>query len=103
MTKPAAFTKSYVEVCFHVDGGENIYLRVPSVWDDIQKKWRAFIKTPKTKRLIHASSRDSRGLSNAFIKELAPIMQKGDEFAKEVFDMLKPLSYWEEMSDCEVD
>lgn len=26
-------TDSYVEMCFHADEGQNLYLRIPTVWD----------------------------------------------------------------------
>ncbi len=57
MTKTAQFTNSYMELCLHVDGGQNLYLRIPTVWDDINKQWIGFIKTPKSQRLIHAEGK----------------------------------------------
>lgn len=99
MKKPASVSGSYMELCIHVDGGQNLYLRVPTVWDDIKKGWIGFIKTPKTQKLISALGRDSFELQNAFNAEIAPILNKGDELAKEVFSMFQPLSYWEEMNE----
>jgi hypothetical protein len=57
MTKPAQIGKSYMELCFHIDGGDNLYLRVPTIWDDINKTWIVFMKTTKTKKLIHAEGK----------------------------------------------
>ena len=51
-------TDSYIEMCLHLDGKENVYLRIPTVWDDVRKIWHAFIKTPITHKLIHANKRN---------------------------------------------
>lgn len=88
--------QSYMELCFHVDGGENLYLRVPTVWDDIKKQWIGFIKTPKTQRLIHGEGKTSFELQNSFNHAMNSIFQEGGEDAKEVFEMFMPAFYWEE-------
>lgn len=98
MIKPAPASCSYMELCFHIDGEENLYLRVPTIWDDVHKIWRGFIKTPTTKKLIHSEGKDSFELQNSFNRALAPILEKGDALSEEVFSMFKPFSYWEEMS-----
>ena len=28
-------TESYMEMCIHLEGKDNVYLRIPTVWDDI--------------------------------------------------------------------
>jgi hypothetical protein len=89
--------KSYMELCFHVDGGQNLYLRVPTVWDDIEKRWIGFVKTPKTQKLIHGEGRDSFELQNSFNTVLSFILEKNDEVSEEVFALFQQLSYWEEM------
>lgn len=99
MKNPAHFTKSYMELCCHADGGQNLYLRVSTVWDDINKQWIGFIKTPKTQQLIHGKGKDSVELQNSFIRVMAPILEKGDVLAEEVFSLFQPLSYWEEMEE----
>lgn len=99
MTKPAPFTNSYMELCFHVDGGTNLYLRVPTVWDCITNVWRGFIKTPVTQKLISASGKNSFELQNSFNKELHAIFEKGGTVADEVMTMFQPLSYWDEMQN----
>jgi len=97
MTKPAPVSSSYMELCFHVDGGQNLYLRVPTVWDDRRKLWIGFVKTPKTQRLIHGEGKDSHELQNSFNKAIATIWEKGEDLADEVFSLFQPLSYWDEM------
>ncbi len=97
MIKPAPVSKSYMELCFHVDGGKNIYLRVPTVWDDRRKLWIGFVKTPKTQRLIHGEGKDSFELTNSFNKSIADVLEKGDSLSDEVFALFQPLSYWDEM------
>ena len=99
MTKPAKISNSYMEFCLHVDGGENIYLRVPTVWDDVEKKWRGFVKTPKLQKLIHGSGKDSFELQNSFNREFSQVLNGNDEFAGDAFSMFHPLSYWDEMND----
>lgn len=94
MTKSAS--NPYLELCFHLDGSHNVYLRVPTVWDDINKRWIAFIKTPQTQKLIHAEAKNSFDLQNSFNKEMLEILSKEDEISKEVFSMFQPLSYWDE-------
>ncbi len=89
-------TESYMEMCMHLDGKENVYLRIPTVWDEVKKTYLGFIKTPITKRLIHAEGKDSFSLQNAFNCEISAIFAKQDEFAKEVFEMFMPAFYWEE-------
>ena len=97
MIKHKSCSESYIELCFHVDGGKNLFLRVPTVWDDIQKIWRGFIKTPKTQKLIHVEGKNSCDLQNAFTKKISEILNKEDYLADEVFNMFQPLSYWDEM------
>ena len=97
MKKPAKISDSYMELCMHLDGEANVYLRVPTVWDDIEKTWIGFIKTPKTQKLIHASGKNSFDLQNSFNHALNECFKAGGELAEECFSMFKPLSYWNEM------
>jgi hypothetical protein len=89
-------TDSYIEMCLHLDGKENVYLRIPTVWDDVRKIWHAFIKTPITHKLIHANGKNSFSLQNAMNAEISAIFDKQDELAKEVFEMFMPAFYWKE-------
>jgi len=87
MKKSRPKDSSYMELCIHLDGKENVYLRIPTVWDDIKKQWIGFIKTPVTQRLIHAEGKDSFELQNNFNHSLNKIFQEGGEVADEVFGM----------------
>jgi hypothetical protein len=87
--------KSYMELCLHVDGGENLYLRVPTVWNAVDKTWIGFIKTPKTQRLIHAEGKTSFDLQNSFNIEVSKVFKEGGQLAEEIFAMFMPAFYWE--------
>ena len=99
MTKPAPVSRSYMELCFHVDGSQNLYLRVPTLWDDRKKLWIGFVKTAKSQRLIYGDGKDSFELQNSFNKAISEICDKEDSMSDEVFELFKPLSYWDEMQD----
>lgn len=88
-------TDSYMEMCMHLEGKDNVYLRIPTVWDDIKKQWIGFIKTPITQHLIHAEGKDSFSLQNAMNHVISAIFAKQDDLAKEVFEMFMPAFYWE--------
>jgi hypothetical protein len=85
-------TSGYLEVCFHIHEHENVYLRVPTVWDDITNEWRGFVKTPKTQHLIHAAGKTHKELETNILVEISTILQADDDtaLAKEVFEMFKP-------------
>jgi hypothetical protein len=85
-------TNSYMQLCLHQDGGSDLYLMVPTYWDAIHKKWLGFIKTPISKKLIHAEGKDSFELQNNFNLELNKLFTLHEE---EAFSMFKPLEYWE--------
>ena len=87
--------RGYIELCWHVDGGEDIYLRVPTIYDPINKVWRAFIKTCNTKKLIHGEGKDSRELEASFLVSLSSVFNQGGEVADEVIAMMMPAWYWE--------
>lgn len=86
---------SYMEMCFHVDGGENLYLRIPTVWDDMQKKWRGFIKTPITKTLIYGEGKNSFELQNSMNAVMQKHIESSYELADEIFCMFMPAFYFE--------
>ncbi len=86
---------SYMELCVHVDGKENVYLRVPTVWDAVKKQWIGFIKTPTTQKLIAASGKDSFELQNNFNIELSKFIHD-KEYSDEIFSMFMPVFYWED-------
>lgn len=87
--------KNYMELCIHLDGKENVYLRIPTVWDDIKKQWIGFIKTPKTQRLISGQGKTSFDLQNSFNHNMNKLFEEGGDIAKEIFDMFMPAFYWE--------
>lgn len=86
--------KSYMQMCIHLDGKDDVYLRIPTVWDEIQKQWIGFIKTPLTQRLIAASGKNSFDLQNSFNVEISKLMHESEELGKEIFDMFMPAFYW---------
>ncbi len=87
---------SYMELCLNFDEKEPVYLRVPTLWDDVKEQWIGFVKTPITNKLIHASGKTSFDLQNDFNRKLSEIFERGDEFTKEVYEMFMPAFYWEE-------
>lgn len=89
-------SESYMELCIHLDGKENVYLRVPTVWDAVKKQWIGFIKTPQTQKLIHAEGKNSFELQNAFNIVLSRMMHESKELGEEIFGMFMPAWYWEE-------
>lgn len=88
--------ESYMELCLHLDGKEDLYLRVPTVWDDINKQWIGFVKTPTTQKLISGSGKTSFDLQNSFNHSMNAIFQEGGAIAEELFAMFMPAFYWSE-------
>jgi len=88
--------ESYMELCLHVDGGENLYLRVPTVWDDIKKQWIGFVKLPKSKKIVLGNGKTSFELQNSFNASAEKIFHGDKEIADELFSMFMPAFYWEE-------
>jgi len=88
--------KSYMEMCIHLDGKDDVYLRIPTVWDDIKKQWIGFIKTPTTQKLIHGEGKTSFDLQNSMNKSISEAMHESKEMGEEIFSMFMPSFYWEE-------
>jgi hypothetical protein len=84
-----------MELGFHVDGKENIYLRIPTMWDEVNKQWIGFIKLPESQRLITGKGKTSFDLQNDFNVELSKVFSEGGEDADELFGMFMPSFYWE--------
>lgn len=84
-----------MELALHLEEQEALYLRVPTFWDDIEKRWIGAIKTPKTRKILTAHGKDSFQLQNAFNRELSQALES--EIADEVFSMFKPMCYWKEI------
>ncbi len=85
---------SYMQLALRLEYGEDIFLRVPTAWDDFAKLWIGFIKTPKSKELIYGSGATSRELENSFNKALKEKLEN-PEMQGEIFSMFKPLKDWE--------
>lgn len=88
--------KSYMELCFHVNGGENLYLRIPTVWDDIKKQWIGFVKLHKSQKLIYGEGKTNFELQNSFNKAVSDVFSQGGENAEELFAMFMPAWYWQD-------
>ena len=86
---------SYMQLCLKKDGKEDLYLKVPTLWDDVEKQWIGFIQTPTTKKLITAQGKDSFSLQNSFNVALKEVFDQQDSTAQELFDMFMPAFYWE--------
>ncbi len=93
-------SKSYLQMCLHLDGKPNLYLRVPTIWDHLNMQWIAYVKTPKTLRLITGEGEDSLDLEQSFSEALKGFMEN-PKYSDEIYSMFQPMSYWEEMNDSE--
>lgn len=85
-------TTSYMQLCLYQEGKGNIYLMVPTFWDEVHKQWIGFVKTPETGKLIQAQGKDSQELQNNFNVVLHKFFE---EIPEEVYSMFKTLEYWE--------
>lgn len=90
-------SKSYLQMCLHLDGKPNLYLRVPTIWDHLNMQWIAYVKTPKTRGLIIGKGEDSLELEQSFNEALKGFLEDS-KYSDEIYSMFQPLSYWEEMS-----
>lgn len=97
MKGPVPISDSYIELCLHLEGKPNVYLRIPTFWDDTQKKWHGIIKTPKTLKLIHVEGKTSGDLQKDVDRKFEKILNASNDFSLEVAEMFQPLSYWNEM------
>ncbi len=85
-------TSSYMQMCLYQEGKGNIYLIIPTFWNEINKDWMGFVKTPISGKIISASGKDSGELQNNFNVEMHKFF---NEFGEEALSMFKPLEYWE--------
>lgn len=88
-------TLSYMQLCLYQEGKGNLYLMVPTFWDALHKNWFGFIKTQKTERLVTARGKNDFELQNEFNIEISKVMNECPKMGQEVFEMFKPLEYWE--------
>ena len=86
---------SYMEMRIDRDQGDPIFLRIPTFWYAVKNQWIGAIKTPKTKKLITASGKDSFELQNNFNIEMSKLFHS--ECCEEILSMFKPMCYWKEI------
>lgn len=85
---------SYMELCLHLEGRGDLYLRVPTVWDAVKNQWIGFVKTPKTQKLITGTGKDSFDLQNNFNIAFSEFLQN-PETAEEGLSMFNAKEFWE--------
>ena len=84
-------TNSYMQLCLYQEDKGNIYLMVPTFWNEINKTWIGFVKL-KNGKIIHAEGKHSQELENNFNLKLHESFQK---YPEETLSMFMPLEYWE--------
>jgi len=89
-------SKSYMEMALHLDGEDTLILRIPTFWDAVESQWIGAIKTPKTKKIISATGKDSFELQNNFNIAISNSF-KVESLGEELFSMFKSKEYWEEL------
>lgn len=87
-----------MELCLHLHGKENVYLRIPTFWDIVENQWIGFIKTPKTKKIITGKGKDSFELQNDFNLHISEAMHSSPEMGEEIFSMFMPAWFWEQVT-----
>ena len=85
-------TNSYMQLCLQLEGGNKIYLMVPTYWDAVKEQWMGAITLPSSKKILHAHGKSSFELQNNFTVVLNQSFQDNPD---EIFAMFKPLEYWE--------
>lgn len=83
---------SYMQLCLYSEAKGNLYLMVPTFWDEPHKAWMGFVKTPTTGKILHAQGKTSKELEDNFNVALHKAFE---EMPEEVFTMFKSLEYWE--------
>jgi len=84
---------SYMEMALHLEGRDQLILRIPTLWDTVELQWIGFIQTPKTKKIIKAIGQDSFDLQNNFNIEFYKAFQD-ESLAEELYSMFKPKEEW---------
>jgi len=90
-------TNSYMQLCLNLDGFVPLYLKVPTFFDSTKKEWMGFVKLPKSLKMIYGRGKSSNELEQNFNDNLREAFS--GENSKEVFELFKPLSYWQEMEE----
>jgi hypothetical protein len=83
-----------MELGLRLDGKQDVFLRVPTVWDAVENQWIGWLKLPESKKLITGKGKDSFELQNNFNVEMSKVFHD-PEYSKEAFSLFKPLEYWE--------
>jgi hypothetical protein len=84
-------TTSYMQLCLTMENKNNVYLMVPTYWDEPHKEWMGYFKTPAGK-ILYASGKNSKELQDNFNVVLHNELKERPE---ETFALFKPLEYWE--------
>lgn len=90
-------TNSYMQLCLNLDGQDPLYLFVPTYHDAARDEWTGFVKLPKSKKMIWGHGKDSKELEQSFNDCLRKSFEGERDQVEEVFQLFKPLSYWDEM------
>ena len=93
-------TTSYMQLCLNLDGSVPLYLKVPTFFDNTKKEWMGFVRLPKSSKLIYGRGKSSKELEQNFNDNIRESFES--ENSQEVFDLFKPLSYWEEMEQHQI-
>ena len=89
--------EGYMELCMHIDGKDNVYLRIPTLWDAVEKQFIGFIKTPQTQRLIYGAGKTSKELQDSFNVCMSKLFHESDELGDEIMGMFMPAFYYEKV------
>jgi hypothetical protein len=82
-------SESYMRLRIFADGVQK-ELRIPTFYDHINKIWIGAIHTPKTKKFIHASGKDSKELQENTNEKLQKMFDD-PEMSDELFSMFEDI------------
>ena len=82
-----------MQMGLRLEHNQDVFLRIPTVWNEPDKQWIGFIKTPITQTLIHGQGKDSMELQNSFNEKMKEALEN-PKLQDEIFSMFKPLSEW---------
>lgn len=86
---------TYMDLCIHMDGKIDLYLRVPTYWNADTNKWLGMMKTPISLNLITGNGDNSESLQQSFLTNMKTMMSKCDDLADEIISMFRAKEYWE--------
>jgi len=73
------------------EGKEDLFLMVPTYFDEWENKWFAELTLPKSKRAICANGIETTDLQKNLDKEFANAL---NEEPCEITKLFKPMKYW---------